>query len=195
VSGGPARSGRARPREGDDERMSSRRSVVRREPLLALLRRWWASPFSSRSATSEIVTRAAGPRVVPAADRLTVDHRGELSELATRLDASPDVGGPHLASRLRTVLAHDGPDLHRVIMAHVHDADAVALEARVAALRAASDAWARARASYAPDVARDFGARADQAHEDWFILKRLLDARWAARTQQAGKAASDAPPE
>jgi hypothetical protein len=174
--------------------MSSRRSVVRREPLLALLRRWWASPFSSRSATSEIVTRAAGPRVVPA-DRLTVDHRGELSELATRLDMSPDVGGPHLASRLRTVLAHDGPDLHRVIMAHVHDADAVALEARVAALRAASDAWARARASYAPDVARDFGARADQAHGDWFTLKRLLDARWAARTQQAGEAASDTPPE
>ena len=173
-------SGRRRSEGGrvsGDEKSRPRRSTARREPLLDRFRRWWAAP------PALIAVRPDASGVV-VADPLAKRHRDDLTELASRLDRSPDGGGRHLAARLRIVLAHDGPDLPRVIMAQVQDADAAALEAQVAALRTASAAWDRTRAPYARDLARALRARADRAHRDWLTLKRVLDARWGVRAEE-----------
>ncbi|HYD52839.1 MAG TPA: hypothetical protein VEA99_09440 [Gemmatimonadaceae bacterium] len=113
-------------------------------------------------------------------DPLSASLRRDLDELASRLGQPSDSGGPHLAARLRAVLEHAGPDLHLVIRAQVHDADAAAVEAQVAALRAGASAWAASRAPYARGLAGELGTRADRAHRDWLTLKRLLDARWGS---------------
>jgi hypothetical protein len=129
--------------------------------------------------------------MVRRADPLSAAHRLELAELAHRLEGAPDADDTHLAARLRAVLAHAGPDLHRVIMAHVHEADAATLDAQVVALRAAAAAWTGTRAPYARGLSRDLAARADGARRDWLTLKRLLDARWHAGVDEPGEDGSE----
>ncbi len=165
-----------------DDRKSSRRSSVRRETILVRLRRWWSGAPAPRLANAKQsgARRAAPAPVVATASPLTAALRADLVELADRLSRGTETGGAHLAGRLRAVLAHDGVDLHRVIIAQVHEADATELESQVVALRAASAAWASARAPYARERARELGMQADRMQGDWLTIKRLLDARWGA---------------